>query len=331
MRWLHNHTAQTRSQVRDRLLRLLWCISLIAIPTVTDAQPAAAATLTLTPATLQYGHVGVPYSEIVTASGGTSPYRFSISTGSLPPGLNLTSGGPDVAVLNGTPSEHGEFAFTIEAVDVHGTEVTAAIDLDIGFFNTTTTLVSSGTTTYGQTVSFTATVTPSGVTGAVQFRDGGAALGAPVALSSRVATLSTSALALGTHTMTAEYLGVYGYNPSTGSVFHTVGLGTQTITFANPGTHGNGTTFGAVATTTAAGLDVTFTSTTATICTTSGANGATVTNLAPGTCTLIASQPGNANYAAAAPVPRASASPRPRRPQSCHRPRRAVPAAPRSP
>jgi M6 family metalloprotease-like protein len=71
---------------------------------------------------------------------------------------------------------------------------------------TATTLVSSDdSSVVGQSVTFTATVT-SGVTGNVIFRDGDATL-ATVPLSGNQATYTTSALAAGTHSITAEYAG----------------------------------------------------------------------------------------------------------------------------
>ncbi|HJQ40969.1 MAG TPA: Ig domain-containing protein [Thermoanaerobaculia bacterium] len=44
--------------------------------------------------------VGVPYSFQLHACCGTSPYTFSIYSGSLPPGLTLSSGG----LISGTPT-----------------------------------------------------------------------------------------------------------------------------------------------------------------------------------------------------------------------------------
>ncbi len=60
----------------------------------------------------------------------------------------------------------------------------------------------------GQTVTFTATVTASGVnpTGSVLFFDGATLIGS-AALSSGKALFSTSSLAVGTHSITAEYDG----------------------------------------------------------------------------------------------------------------------------
>src|SRR5204863_3176065 len=66
-------------------------------------------------------------------------------------------------------------------------------------------------------VTFTATVAPTGATtGTVLFKDNGVALGGPVLLGTITGTASvtTSTLTLGVHTITAEYSGDTNYNPS---------------------------------------------------------------------------------------------------------------------
>jgi len=87
---------------------------------------------------------------------------------------------------------------------------------------TSTTVTSSlNPSVFGQSVTFTATVTSgSGVPiGTVQFKVDGSALGGPVTLDgSGVATLSTSSLAVGSHVITAEYSGDANYNASTGTL-----------------------------------------------------------------------------------------------------------------
>ena len=76
--------------------------------------------------------------------------------------------------------------------------------------STTTTLVSSlNPSTYGQAVTFTATITPQGggqATGTVTFKNGTAILGA-VAVSGNAASLTTKTLTGGTHSITAVYSG----------------------------------------------------------------------------------------------------------------------------
>jgi len=73
-------------------------------------------TISLNPSSLSNGTVGHSYSKTITASGGHAPYTFTVSSGSLPPGLTLTSAG----ILSGTPTSHGSLTFTIRANDSYG-------------------------------------------------------------------------------------------------------------------------------------------------------------------------------------------------------------------
>jgi len=70
--------------------------------------------LTLNEAALPEGLVGSAYSAALRASGGTVPYSFSVSGGSLPPGLALNT---DTGVLSGTPTLHGAFTFEATVTD----------------------------------------------------------------------------------------------------------------------------------------------------------------------------------------------------------------------
>ena len=67
--------------------------------------------------------------------------------------------------------------------------------------------------TLGQTVTFTATVTPAAASGTVSIRDGATEL-AQIPLSGGVASYNTASLAAGQHTIVAVYSGDGGYNGS---------------------------------------------------------------------------------------------------------------------
>ena len=67
--------------------------------------------LTLNPPTLPEGVVGTAYSQTVKATGGAEPYRFAVSSGTLPPGVSLSVAG----VLSGMPAQAGIYQFTIAA------------------------------------------------------------------------------------------------------------------------------------------------------------------------------------------------------------------------
>jgi hypothetical protein len=96
----------------------------------------------------------------------------------------------------------------------------AVVFLNASAFRTTTTLTSSpNPSKLGQMVTFAATVTTSGpdpVTGRVKFWEGTRSLGA-ANVNGGVATLTKSKFAVGTHSITAQYLGSSSNGKSTSS------------------------------------------------------------------------------------------------------------------
>ncbi|MEI9986799.1 MAG: Ig domain-containing protein [Aliidongia sp.] len=68
----------------------------------------------ISPATLPNVQQGGAYSETITASGGTAPYRFTVSSGALPGGLVLD---PSSGVISGTPSAGATASFTVAVSD----------------------------------------------------------------------------------------------------------------------------------------------------------------------------------------------------------------------
>jgi hypothetical protein len=70
----------------------------------------------LNPTSLPTATVETSYSQTLTATGGTAPYTFAVTAGTLPTGLNLSSGG----VLSGTPTALGSSTFTVTATDSSG-------------------------------------------------------------------------------------------------------------------------------------------------------------------------------------------------------------------
>ena len=73
--------------------------------------------ITVNPATLPNGTVGAAYNQVVSATGGTAPYTFSVSSGALPTGLLLN---PATGAITGSPTVAGTFNFTITAIDAAG-------------------------------------------------------------------------------------------------------------------------------------------------------------------------------------------------------------------
>jgi uncharacterized repeat protein (TIGR01451 family)/CSLREA domain-containing protein len=83
------------------------------VPVVSTIGAAPCPAIVVDPSSLPNGSQGIPYSQVITASGGTGSYSFAVTSGGLPNGFSLSSGG----VLDGTPSTPGTFTFTITATD----------------------------------------------------------------------------------------------------------------------------------------------------------------------------------------------------------------------
>ena len=144
---------------------------------------AAVAPLAITTTSLPNGTVGQSYLESITGAGGTMPYTWSISAGSLPKGflLNATTG-----VISGKSHKVGTSNFTVKVTDsTSPTPKTATVPLSIvtGSNGTVTTVTSSNNPVApNESVTYTATVTPISPsenvpTGTIKFTDDGKAMG----------------------------------------------------------------------------------------------------------------------------------------------------------
>jgi Bacterial Ig-like domain (group 3) len=215
---------------------------------VSDSSPHVTTTA------LPPGVVGNAYSNTLYESGGTAPFAWSY-TGSLPSGITL---GPGTGTVSGTTCVAGNYSFTAKVTDKNLDYGTQGLTLQINQASTTTSVVSSPyPSTYGQAVTFTATVTPQyscTPTGTVTFYDGATAISGAITLSSATAMFTTTALQLiaGTHSITAVYSGDSNFY-ATGSGGSTATVLSQTVNKAstttlvvsspNPSTYGQTVTF----------------------------------------------------------------------------------------
>jgi hypothetical protein len=85
--------------------------------------------VTLSPTSLAAATVGAAYSQTVSGSGGTSPYSFSISSGSLPAWASLNA---STGVISGTPNSTTTANFIIRATDANGCSGTRAYSITPG-------------------------------------------------------------------------------------------------------------------------------------------------------------------------------------------------------
>jgi uncharacterized delta-60 repeat protein len=127
----------------------------------------------------------------------------------------------------------------------------SAITQTVNKMSTTSSVVSSSpSSSYGNSVTFTATVVGNGATGTVTFKDGVTSLGTGT-LTAGTATYSTSLLSAGTHTITVVYSGDTNFATSTSSpIPQNVGQLTSTTIITSP-TSGTSVNYGALVTFTA--------------------------------------------------------------------------------
>jgi len=170
-------------------------------------------------------------------------------------GASLAAGASCTISLNVQGTAVGAANNSVTVSDtLAGTGNTSTALLTVVKADTTTTVTSSvNPSVFGQSVTFTATVSPvapgAGTpTGTVTFLDGGSPIGTGT-LSGGVATFTTSALAVGNHTITTNYGGDGNFNGSTGSltgnpqVVNKANTATTVTSSVNPSVFGQSVTF----------------------------------------------------------------------------------------
>jgi uncharacterized repeat protein (TIGR03803 family) len=118
-------------------------------------------TLQIVTNTLVNAVVGIPYSSQLVAEGGTPPYTWSVSSGSLPVGLSL---GTSTGIIAGTPTTAQTAAFTIKVADNVGDSTTANLSIVVSTapLQVSTTLLETGSvgTPYSTTLQATGGTPP---------------------------------------------------------------------------------------------------------------------------------------------------------------------------
>ncbi|MCF7675043.1 MAG: Ig-like domain repeat protein, partial [Akkermansiaceae bacterium] len=188
---------------------------------------------------------GTSISATAAVVSGTAPYTVKFFTRSLPggtfaqAGVDLTDSPYTLDLGTLSDGSYEIYATVTDSADPPVTATSATHTFTVASPTaTTTTLATAGPpTTYGDSVTFTATVSPPPTGGTVQFYSDFDFLGAPVAVNPTTgeATISTTKLYVGTNDITAEYLGYQIYEPSTtaAAIQQEVGKAELTVTAHN--------------------------------------------------------------------------------------------------
>ena len=117
-----------RSGRRQCLALLVAAGVLSAFMISCGAGPRRGPALVVASKTIPGATAGAAYSTTLQASGGVTPYSWSLGSGSLPPGLALN---PTSGVLSGTPTASGTFHFAVQVRDSAPSPATVAQSLTL--------------------------------------------------------------------------------------------------------------------------------------------------------------------------------------------------------
>ncbi len=163
--------------------------------------------LSITPASIPNPTVGTAYNTTLNGSGGSGPYTFTVTGGSLPTGLSLSAGG----TISGIPTTAGPFSFTVTATDAYGCQTS------IGYSGTTScpALVLSPATLNAMNtgVFFNQTITTSGGTAPYTYTVTGGSLPTGLTLNPS-GTLSGIPTVTGPYSFTVTSFDAYGCSNS---------------------------------------------------------------------------------------------------------------------
>jgi hypothetical protein len=229
---------------------------------------------------------GATYAPTATANSGLA--------------VTFTSSTTSVCTTDGT-------AYTFVAV---GTCTVVATQSGNGTYNSATATQSFTVATGDQTITFTSGAPANAVNGGATYTASATASSGltPVVFSSGSASVCTSGgtngavftfVGAGTCVVNADQAGNTNWNAATqGHQSFSVGKASQSITLTSSvptnATVGGGTYTASA--TASSGLTVSFSSGSASVCTTGGTNGATFTFVGAGTCVVNANQAGDANW-----------------------------------
>ncbi len=159
--------------------------------------------LAISSSVLPAGTASKAYSGTVSATGGTSPYTWSVSSGSLPAGLSLASA---TGAISGTPTSSGTFNFTVSVSDSSNPVQKQSATTSIVVAASVPQLAISSSALPGGTVSkaYSGTVSATGGTSPYTWSISSGSLPAGLSLASATGVISGTPTNSGTFNFTAS-------------------------------------------------------------------------------------------------------------------------------
>ncbi|SER30994.1 DUF7927 domain-containing protein [Microlunatus flavus] len=166
---------------------------------------AARPTLTFTPAS---GEVGVAYDQSPTLSGGTAPFTWSVTAGSLPPGVSLD---PATGALRGTPTTAGSYSVTVQVSDAFAQTASRTVGVVVAAQPT----LGVGSSTSPQVgVAYSNTFPVTGGTGPYTWSVSAGSLPAGLALAAGTGALTGTPTTAGAYSATITVVDAFGQTAS---------------------------------------------------------------------------------------------------------------------
>ena len=194
----------------------------------------AATTLQITTSQLSGGFVAGSYNATLSATGGSTPYTWSLLSGTLPSGLTLNASGS----ISGTPSLAGSFPFTVQVKDGAGLSASANFTINVASPVPTVAITSpaSGATVSG-TISVSGTASDTVSISSVQVALDGGSYSSASGTNNWTFSLNTASLSNGAHSLSAKTTDAAGVSATSSAVSVTVNNGSTAADctlFASP-------------------------------------------------------------------------------------------------
>src|SRR6185437_5994111 len=163
--------------------------------------PASVAQLKIATPALPAAQMQGSYQASLAASGGKSPYTWSVASGALPAGLALTSA---TGTISGKPSQAGAFSFAVQVQDSSSPLQTASapLTLDVSAASTALQITTAGLANGRVQSSYQASLAASGGTAPYSWKIASGALAAGLSLSASAGSLSGTPTQTGTFNVT---------------------------------------------------------------------------------------------------------------------------------